>query len=144
MFLDKLGDWIGVGIILAGIGVQSVEKVFTEQYRPWSGECLCRLVRTRPSTVFYLDSPELSKLMKVDEFQKQVRSGQGVTYYSPPDLTSFPHFNAPDTNAKIVQSSAVSCEGGSLGFAKIRLTSGPNKNKTGWVCDGLYRTAVMP
>ncbi len=107
----------------------------------WSGECLCSLVRTQNSTVLYVDSPELVQLMKVDDFHQQGRSGQGVAYSSAPDLARFPQINAPDSNGKILQHSGVSCGTGS-GFVKIRLTSGPNKRKAGWVCEaGLRRTA---
>jgi hypothetical protein len=141
VFFDRLGEWIGAGVILAGVGFQSVEKVFTEQYRPWSGECLCSLVGTQKTTVLYVDSPELVQLMKVDDFHRQVRSGQGVAYSSAPDLARFPQINAPDSNGKILQHSGVSCGTGS-GFVKIRLTSGPNKRKAGWACEAdLRRTA---
>jgi len=152
-----------VGVALEGmVGVVAVQKMVTEDYRPWYGDSLANLAIVRASTNigvrFMDDSPEVRSVLSryASPQRSSTPTNQGTTVQVTPDpnqelirdLEGSPHFNVlAGTHCKILARTEVRCRGNTYTstFVKVRITSGTDRRKEGLVCDAdIARTVAFP
>lgn len=159
MILHWLKSTLVVVVLEGAIGVIAVQKMVTEDYRPWYGDSLSSLAIVRGSTSIGAriteDSPEVrSALSRYASLQRSpIPTNQGTVMLDPNqelirDLEVYPHFEVKaGTHCKILARIEVRCRGNTYTstFVKVRITSGTYRRKEGLVCDAeIARTVTFP
>ncbi len=164
MILHWLKSGLTVVVLGGALCVTTVQKMVTEDYRPWKGDSLSDLTIVRgPSTIrirMVEDSPELrSVLSRYAGLQTPLalHDQRPVSEFAPDlsvdrvllrELEGFPYFEVPGgSNCKILARTEVRCRRDKYTstFVKVRITSGTKHGREGLVCDSeIPRTVAMP
>jgi len=148
-----------VAVVLEGAtGVIAVQKMVTEDYRPWYGDSLSKLAIVRgPNSIgvrIIEDSPDFRSAMSryASLRRSSTPTSQGTVMPDPNqelvrDLEVYPHFEVKaGTHCKILARIEVRCRGRYTStFVKVRITSGTYLRKEGLVCEAeIARTVTLP
>jgi hypothetical protein len=159
VILHWLKSTLVVVVLEGATGVIAVQKMVTEDYRPWYGDSLSSLAIVRESNSIGVrivdDSPEVrSALSRYALLQRSSSpTNQGTVMPDPNqelvrDLEAYPHFEVKaGTHCKILERFEVRCRGNTYTstFVKVRITSGTYRRKEGLVCDAeIARTVSLP
>ena len=148
-------------VVLAGaIPVIAVQKMFTEDYRPWKGDSLedLAIVRGPKPVRITQDSPAVrAVLTRYGSTRRPVKQPvQDRSIFSPnsvdpelvQELRSYPYFEVPaGTHCKILRRTDIPCRRDmyTSTFVKVRVTSGNFRRSEGLVCDAeIPRTVALP
>jgi hypothetical protein len=153
---------LAVVVLYGAIPVIAVQKMFTEDYRPWKGEDLTDLaiVRGQGPVRITEDSPAMRAALSLygsTQRPAMQHSQRIAPVFSPgssvdPELINelkvYPYFEVPArTHCKILKRTNIPCHRDmyTSTFVKVRVTSGTFRRREGFVCDAeIPRTVALP
>jgi hypothetical protein len=156
VILHWLKSALAVVVLEGAYGVVAIQKMATEDYRPWYGDSLSALaiVRQPMGARIIEDSSEVrSVLSRYGSLQRSSTFASERVAPDPNpelvhDLEGYPHFEViAGARCKILENTGVRCRGSTYTstFVKVRITSGRDRRKEGLVCDAeIARTVDFP